>query len=488
MASVAKNTAYLTVALVGQRILSFIYFTILARVLGVESIGKYFFVLSFTTIFAIFIDLGSNPVLIREFARDKLRGQEILSLITGIKIFLSIFVYCLVLFTGFLLGYPNSTIILLAVAGAVMILDSFHLTFYGVLRGLQNLSFEAYGMIFGQIVTITLGSFGLMLKLPLVFFVGVLIFGSLFNIIWSARALKKNSINIKPKIQLKRIRQLALLAAPFALAGVFTKIYGYIDTVLLSLLKGDVMVGWYSIAYKITYAFQFLPMALSAALFPAFSKYFLENKEKLFYLLDKALVYSLTLAAPIVLGIAILAPEIIITIYGEQYSRSIIPLRISIFGLLFIFLYFPLGSLLNATNRQNLNTAALGVIMTLNVLMNIFLIPRFEVIGASLAALVSNIFLFIFCLFASNWPKKIFTSTSLSFLKILTSAIIMTFVVFSAKKILFWPLTILLGALVYASLLILFKVVKLEEIRNILRLFSKTPPQAEPVAEIRNKL
>ena len=63
-------------------------------------------------------------------------------------------------------------------------------------------------------------------------------------------------------------------ALPFALAGIFTKVYSYIDTVLLSSFLGSKAVGYYSIPSKITFAFQFIPMAFSAALFPAMSKFF----------------------------------------------------------------------------------------------------------------------------------------------------------------------------------------------------------------------
>jgi O-antigen/teichoic acid export membrane protein len=59
IASIAKNTSYFTAALILQKVVSFSYFTILARNLIPEDLGKFYFAISFTTIFAIFIDLGS---------------------------------------------------------------------------------------------------------------------------------------------------------------------------------------------------------------------------------------------------------------------------------------------------------------------------------------------------------------------------------------------------------------------------------------------
>ena len=52
---------------------------------------------------------------------------------------------------------------------------------------------------------------------------------------------------------------------PFALAAIFVKIYSTTDALLLEFYLGESAVGMYSIAYKLTYAFQFFPMAFVAA-------------------------------------------------------------------------------------------------------------------------------------------------------------------------------------------------------------------------------
>ena len=89
--NIAKNTSYLTLALVLQKIISFTYFAILARYLGPHSLGQYYFALSFTTIFSILIDLGFANALTREIAKTASTAGKYLSNIMTLKIFLSIF-------------------------------------------------------------------------------------------------------------------------------------------------------------------------------------------------------------------------------------------------------------------------------------------------------------------------------------------------------------------------------------------------------------
>jgi len=73
--SVAHNTIWLTGSLVAQKVLSFVYFAIIARQLGVEETGLYVFALAFTALFGIFADFGLTPVVIREVAKERDHSQ-----------------------------------------------------------------------------------------------------------------------------------------------------------------------------------------------------------------------------------------------------------------------------------------------------------------------------------------------------------------------------------------------------------------------------
>jgi len=475
MLSVARNTFYLTSALIGQKMLSFVYFTLLARFLGAEMIGKYTFALAFTTIFSIITDLGLTPVLIREVARARDRAQEYIRTVLGIKFALTLVAYGGVIISAKLLGHSPLTLELIAIAGVVMLLDAFHLTFYSVLRGMQILKYESVGMVVGQGITLTLGICALVLHLPLHAFLASLAFGSAWNVIFSLRILRRHGISLAPRIEGKIARTLARVAIPFALSGIFVKVYSYIDTVLLQSMKGDLVVGWYSVPYKITYAFQFLPLALSAAVYPALSAAWHDDKERMRWIFEKALRYSILLSLPIAFGIAALAPEIILTIYGADFANSILPLEISIFGLVFIFLYFPVGALLNATDRQTVNTTFMGLTMALNIIMNLLLIPKYGAVGASIAAVSTNAFLWFGTMLWSMRTAKPSGYVARTLAKALIAVMIMSTAVLTLKQIIFWPLTILIGGVVYGGVLYALRALTVEDLHTFTKLFRKQP-------------
>src|SRR3989338_1424872 len=97
--SAAQNAFYLTVAAVFQKIVSFVYFTIVARALGVEDVGKYIFALTFTTIFSVFVDMGLSPALSREVARDNTQAERHIQTTLFIKCLLALVVYGIVVVT-----------------------------------------------------------------------------------------------------------------------------------------------------------------------------------------------------------------------------------------------------------------------------------------------------------------------------------------------------------------------------------------------------
>ena len=134
MASTAKNTLFMTMASVFQKVIAFAYFTLIARKIGATGTGTYFFALSFTTVFVVFVDLGLTNVFIRESAKAKEKLGEYLSTILSIKIGLGLLSYLAAIIVINLMGYDIETRHLVYLSAVTMLLDSLHLTLYGLAR------------------------------------------------------------------------------------------------------------------------------------------------------------------------------------------------------------------------------------------------------------------------------------------------------------------------------------------------------------------
>lgn len=104
--------------------------------------------------------------------------------------------------------------------------------------------------------------------------------------------------------------------------------------------------------------------------------------------------YLMIIAVPISVGSILLAEPLIAKVYGPVFGASVPALQILMAGLPFIFLNFPIGYLLNATNRQTKNTINIGITLVVSIILNLILIQQYNFIGASVTNLVSTVLLF----------------------------------------------------------------------------------------------
>ncbi|TSC55642.1 MAG: Polysaccharide biosynthesis protein [Parcubacteria group bacterium Gr01-1014_18] len=399
MSLVIKNTTYLTLGFIGQKFLTFIYFTIVARMIGVENTGTYVFALNYTTLFSIFADLGLSAVFIREVARDKENTQSLFSRILGIKLVLAVLTYLAVVVSIFYFEGSSELRSMVYLSGILMALDSFTFFFWALFRGWQKLQYEAISVIGTQAVILAVGVSGLLLGFPIYILLVALIAGSLFNLVYGYYQIRKTGlIHFKPIFKLNDLGSLVALALPFALLGIFTKFFMSIDTVMLRYLGGDMgqrWVGLFSVAGKITFSLYFIPSAFAAAIFPAMSHYFSCQKDKLCGIFEQSMLALMVVSVPCAAGIYVLAPEVILVLYGKEFLESVGALQIMILSLPFIFLAFPVGSLLNACNYQKRNTWNMALVLATSCLLNLIFIPKWAYLGASWVAFLSNILLFI---------------------------------------------------------------------------------------------
>lgn len=475
-----RNTVFISGALIAQKALSFLYFTMIARVMGVEATGRYFLAVSFSLLFSVLADLGFAPFLVREAAKlregitDQLRG------ILGAKAILFLITFCVMQAVAWLLSYPAITRELIFLASLNVLIESAHLTVYSVLRGLQRLEFESMGLVIGQVVTVAVGAVAVFVFRSPHLLITALIAGNTLNLLWALAFLRRFHIPLRFSFARPLLRAAFLSIIPFALAAIFTRVTSYFDSVLLSVLASEEAVGLYSVPFKVTTALQIIPLAFGASLLPGMSALARSDGIALARTYARSSLYLLYCALPIVFGIATLADRIIPEVFGAQYSGAIPAQRVLIFGLLFLFLNFPIGSYLVAVNRQRLHTTLIGILMAVSIALNLLLIPRLGIIGVAIASLSSNAVLFLLGFF--------FVARSLALpydmllhgaAKGLIAASAMSTTLLPLKESLSLALLVLIGAAVYAIVIVLTRAVTAHELRAMISSLGLFRPLAE---------
>lgn len=452
--SIAQNTSFFTVASVLQKIISFLYFAFIARLIGVENTGVYFFAIAFTAIFTVVADFGLGAILTREAARYPDKSADFLNTIILTKIIFALATYGLIALVINLLGYSDLTKQLIYLAGLTMVFDNLHNIFYAIFRARKNLIYESIGVVGSQALTLLIGTIALLKGWPLMWLIFAYTIPSLINVIYAGYFVHRTlAWQFSWRWNQTIFKSFILMGLPFALAGIIARLYAYSDSLLMSKLLTVWDLGLWGVAYKFATAFQFIPIALSASIYPVFSSLYLLDKVLLASLYAKAYRYLFFVAWPIMAGIFVLANPVITSLYGPSYASAILPLQILVISLFFTFLTFVNGALLNAVDKQKIQTSLVAGVLFLSIILNIILLPRFQITGAAMAVIITNLLLagagYCFC---RRYAKISFKNIFKYLNQTLWPAIIMAIVIHYLVQQINFFLTIPIGAIIYFAL------------------------------------
>jgi O-antigen/teichoic acid export membrane protein len=467
--TVAQNTTFLTAASILQKVISFFYFILIARVMGVENTGQYFFAITFTTIFTVAADFGFNQVLTRETARYPEKTSEFFNTAFWTKLIFGIFTYGLVVLLVNALGYPVATKTLIYLSAVTMFFDNLQSSFFSIFRAKKNLIFESIAVVGSQLVTLVIGTTAIVCRWPLIWLIAAYTIPSFLANIYGAYFVRKYYQCKLSFLWDKNVFKWFLpLAVPFAIAGILGRLYSYSDSLLMSKMLTVKELGWWSVPYKIVFAFQFIPVALSASVYPVFSSLFITEKTALGPLFEKSWRYLFAIIFPLAFGIMVIAGPFISLVYGSAYQPSVAPLRLLIISLIFGYLAFITGALLNATNKQKIQTGLVAVSLAVNVILNLILLPRLRLEGAAIAAICSN---FILCVAGFYFSRK---QAVIDMRKIIRYAVqtilpagIMAACVYLLTRRIHWIAAVPAGAILYLILLFVSGFLKWETVMSV---------------------
>jgi len=431
---IAKNALVLFIAQAISIVLSLVMVIFLARFLLSEGYGQYSLVFSFVAIFAVFIDFGFNTLLTREIARNKKDLNTYLNNAFSIRLILSIIILFLIVLTINLMGYPEDVKTAVYIIGISTIISAFSSLFNSVFRAFEKMEYESLTTIAEKIIVSSATIFLLFQGYGLIAVCYAFLFGSIINLLIHLYLYKKNFAETIFRFEKNNKIWLFLIknGLPFALAGIFTILYLKIDTIMLSVMKGDSVVGWYNVAQNITSSFSFIAGVFLASIFPVISGYFVTSKESLKKVYALSFKYLFIIILPISAGIFLLSERIILLFFTSEYLPSINALRILTWLQIFAFLGWLLGTFLNSMNKQKLFTYAVGIGALVNIILNLILIPSLSLYGAAIATLITQIAVFS-ALFYFNYKEL--GSTNFGFaIKAIIATIFMSLAVLILDK------------------------------------------------------
>ena len=386
---VAKNTSIVIAGRIINGSIGLLTGIFLARYLGASNFGVYSFIFAYLGFFVLITDLGINLILVREISRDRAKADRFIGNAIILKIILSVFAFVLACSIISFIDYPFKTKMLIYIASL-----SFLLSF----RSLYGLTFEVdlkmeyslFVSIVRDILRLILFLYLIFIKAPLLWFIVAVII-NIFPEFFLILHLSKKFIKPKLEINIEIWKYLLKESWPLALTAVFVLTYHRIDQLMLFQMRGDEEVGYYSAAVGLSEVFIIFPSAFMTSVFPLMSRYFETSRQSLIQAYTLSFKYLLSLIIPIAVGTTLLSKPIVSLIYGVKFLPSVPALSILIWSQIFIFYGVIHYEILISTNKQRLYLLFCSTGAVSNVILNLVLIPRYGIVGASIATLISYI-------------------------------------------------------------------------------------------------
>ena len=140
---------------------------------------------------------------------------------------------------------------------------------------------------------------------------------------------------------------------PYFLFSIFGVIYYRIDTVMLSKMAPEEVVGWYGGAYRLFDSFNF-PYILTTAVYPVLSRLWKGDGDVHRRTTQKSLEIVILIGIPVSIAAIAFARPLIGIFYGlTAFAPSVILFQILLAGVLFLYVDMVLGTTLLSVDRQS---------------------------------------------------------------------------------------------------------------------------------------
>ena len=460
---------------IAPRFANVLIFILLGRLAGPEQAG----VFSLATTYLLIITTimrGLDDLVTRQIAREPDQAARYFGNFLLLRLIMSTLMYLmLIMILQGGLNYPPATLIPIMILALSVVPDSLAFGAQAVLLGLHRFGPPAAVHGSANLLKLMIGAAILWAGGDLIKVAWIWLGGSIFGM------LLMLIVTFKQVGGLRRVSWLdfAPLKGQWRAAFVFTMITmltaldSQTDTVLLSVFRTEAEVGWYGAATTITFSLVMLSQAYRFAVYPQMTRYAHNTPDKLNPLFQKSVHYMIVLVMPMVVGIILLAPQIVNLVFGPKFVPTIPVLRILVLSLLFIFIGEPINRLLLVMDKHGKSVMFLFVGASVNVMLNLLLIPSLGASGSALARTISTGIYFILILFYVLYLGVSFPSVSFLF-RIMISVMIMIIPVVILSQNLFFSIGV--GMVVYVLCIIGFKGINpsdLQLLRNAVHVRSR---------------
>lgn len=386
-----RNATYNIIKNIFTIIFPLITFPYISRTLGAENTGKINFGLSIVSYFSLVASLGVTTYAVRECAAvkdDRNALSHTASQIYSINVISTMAAY--VALTVTLAVAPS-----LSSYRKLIVIQSLSILLATLGTDWLNTAMSDFKYITVRTVLVQMTS--LLLMLLFVRRTEDFYIYALINVFASGGANVLNMIYRKRYCEVcftvhmdvkRHLMPILLLFSMLIAQTVFVNT----DTTILGLMKGDFEVGLYGASTKVYSMVNSVVASIAWVVMPQLSHLFaVKNYKEINATLRYALNFIVVLGIPVIIGLNVLADEIIQVLAGSEYMGATTSLHILTLSLVCSFAGGFVGNIiLLPSKREHIMLMSCIVSAIVNLILNLVLIPRFGLNAAAATTAIAN--------------------------------------------------------------------------------------------------
>lgn len=370
---------------------------LLTRLLGSSGYGDYIFITSFILIFVSLSDLGLTIIGVREASLNKGETGKVFGNILILRLLLTLMLFFLFNLAAFILPQFAGLRIPTFAASFVIFFLTLRTISQGILQANLRLDLASILEVFASLVFLVF--------LGIFLFLNKAVSLNLLMGFWSISALFSSLLGLLIAFRYQPIHlsfhheeawRLFKEALPFGMYLLVFSVYDRgVDSFILKTYYPSSVVGYYGLAYKIHGNLVLGAAFLMNSLFPLLAS-LKNNTEKLRKTYEKAFTVLLLGGGLIFGGGLVFAPWVINIIAGGGFSPSVLATRLLLGATFFSYLNHLTGFLLVALGKQKELLGFSLIAFVVNLLLNLFFIPRFSFPAAAIITILTEATIFLF--------------------------------------------------------------------------------------------
>ncbi len=365
------------------------------KYLGPKDFGLLSYTLSIVGILYPFATLGIDAILFRNIIKDKENEKDLIYTARVLRFVASIIIAIIATISIYLYSENIDFLIIGIILLFGLIVDSFEV-YRAYFSAIVKTKYIAISSINSMVISSLVKVGFIFLKLNVIWFALAFVIQKIINILTLRYFYNKQSASSIPKYNNKLAKSMVSDSWPLIFTSFAGILYMYTDQILIEYFLGFKDVGLYATAVKLIMFFYVIPSIISNIIYPKIMELHKRLSRDEYIKKLNLIYFSNFLIAILILLFFILFGEwIILFLFGEEFVASVEVLLIYSFGLIFVFFAANNNKLLMIDNLQKLMLSRNILGLILNIILNIILIPKYEINGAAYATVMTEIFILL---------------------------------------------------------------------------------------------